>query len=196
MQKPRNKSQLVEWLKKNKGAELALTWNRRWEQLVNGEVKPVVRVDGPVKRWVATASSHQVAFEQEGKTEHSFLNIGNEPAENFVFDESYFAIIQPNLHNRTDYQSLELFTLLYRYVSEGKPDGEAKKPTIPEGLNEKDIKACLNCSAGDVNYKMAIQRMGNEELKYVYENETRKTGMNQARTEARKRGLGWAYLPK
>ena len=54
------------------------------------------------------------------------------------------------------------------------------------------VRWVLGCSVGDVNWRNAVPRLTDEELRYCLERETRKTARKRLLAEARRRGLDLA----
>ena len=57
---------------------------------------------------------------------------------------------------------------------------------MDERLN---VRWILHCSVGDVNWRLALKRLSEEELTYCLEHERRATAQRYLQAEARRRGL-------
>ena len=52
------------------------------------------------------------------------------------------------------------------------------------------INSVLHCPDGDSNYAGGLERLTDEELRYCWDNETRKSGLRQIMREIRRREKG------
>lgn len=154
---PKNVEELRAWLKDNHGANL------KWERAA------LTVKEDTVKQEVFPAKTVKILSESSGgfciliDNKSSWLTLDIEP-HHWIFTDEYFGIFI--------YGEVVVSITIYSYMA--------------NFLENRDVRMVLNCSVSDGNYDASLRRLNEEQVKYCLERETRKTGINKLKSQARR----------